>query len=127
MSIQKHSDRRSAGTWKLDRMTKVTAGDKIVAHIVAVDPPPYVGHVNYGPESKANAELIVRAVNAHDDLIAALKDAREIIGSIDSKDLDLWDMMGDPGVPGGTMTWTKRDEYLNFIDNALAKAGESSS
>lgn len=64
---------RTAGTWKIGRMTRILAGDKIVAHVVAVDPPPYVGHTNFGDESKANAELIIRAVNAHDDLVGALK------------------------------------------------------
>lgn len=36
------------------------------------------------PEGLANAELIVRAVNCHDELLAALKTCREMVGHPDN-------------------------------------------
>jgi hypothetical protein len=52
------------------------------------------------PEQKANADLIVRAVNCHDDLLEALKEFMSIWGSGDStreskrarqRRADMWD------------------------------------
>ena len=35
-----------------------------------------------GPEANANAALIVKAVNAHDSLVEALKDCADFMGSV---------------------------------------------
>ncbi len=61
-----------------------------------------MGHNNPG-EFKANANLIVRAVNAHDDLVAALSDLKCHVAG-------LGDPMGDDG------------PLLEAADAALAKA-----
>ena len=47
-------------------------------HVVQVTKSPF-GPYPDGPEAFHNAAFIVRAVNSHDDLVAALKEARKAI------------------------------------------------
>ena len=63
----------------------------------------------------ANAALIVRAVNAHDDLVAALKEARRWVEGNTAAVRGLSDRAAAPG-----------EAMLTAIDAALAKAGASS-
>lgn len=64
-----------------------------------------------GEDAKANAAFIVRAVNAHDDLVAAL---RKLIGDFESEIHNEYD---------GTSMLEDRLAEIDYARAALAKAG----
>jgi hypothetical protein len=65
------------------------------------------------PECNANAAFIVKAVNAHADLVKALDDARSAIASLPE------DALGMANDDAGQ--WPIRDELLSNIDAALSQ------
>lgn len=71
-----------------------------------------VYHGRHGGAEEANAAFIVRAVNAHDDLVAALRKARNAI----SEEVLA---AGDEDHP----TIARHARIIDEIDAALAKAG----
>ena len=75
-----------------------------------------------GEEREANAALIVRAVNAHEDLVKALDHAVNIIREHVLQDALGIDGEGNFEEPGGHLTrcWPVLDEHLHYMDAALA-------
>lgn len=65
-----------------------------------------------GPNDEANAAFIVRAVNCHDDLVAALNQVKAAF----SKN-DMTEAKRAPWIPGGDAR-----RILTIVDAAIAKA-----
>lgn len=94
--------------------------------MVAETPPPLPsqrGNPSY-EERSANAAFIVRAVNCHDDLVAALKEARDFISEERSVRHSSHVVLGgeDGMDPEGAILVSEADARLAQIDAALAKA-----
>ena len=89
----------ASGTWVLDSIPD--RDGKVVANII-------VSPQTTNPHYEGNAALIVRAVNAHDAIVAA---AEAIYEELD----DQYD-----GAPDSTTLWMGR--HLDALRDALAKA-----
>ncbi len=72
-----------------------------VSHVAIVAP---------NEQGEANAEFIVRACNAHDDLLAACEDAAFVLGKVLDKDI---------------ANWERSDGLHNRLRAAIAKAQEA--
>ena len=72
--------------------------------------------VTQSHEAIDNARLIVTAVNSHADLLAACKDALDLLRSIRDAHGDLWDQIVDPSA---AIVW---DELKAAIAKAEGKA-----
>lgn len=75
---------------------------------------------NYGEESQANAAFIVRAVNAHDSLVEALRNVVAAFGG----DMDWWNNEGlSRHESTGKTSEEIRQEVLEEARAALKKVG----
>lgn len=107
-------DARTTTPWKVFKASNgyiVGIGDKDGGGIVDAG----FGLWRDGPEREANAAFIVKAVNAHDELVDALQEAREYF---DGR-ADITDRTDDLGRPFPNEEMV----MLALIDEALAKAG----
>jgi hypothetical protein len=88
-------------------------------YIVYLDDGRRIALVGHGPNGAANAEFIVKACNAHDELVAALQGAEAAAHSVLIAGGDYGDELGDRGL---------RDmlsKSNDAIRAAIAKAGVS--
>jgi hypothetical protein len=105
------TQKRTPTPWRASRARKSSNFGAYVAFVQTSDPPSVLAKVSGGPTddrevAEANAAFIVRAVNAHDDLVKAL----ELI----EVDLTAGDM------PHKTRVYLALDR----VRAALSKAGE---
>jgi hypothetical protein len=59
------------------------------ATIRSANVPRYIATLENNSERAANAEFIIRAVNSHDDLVAALKGCRGLVRALTGADDDI--------------------------------------
>ena len=81
----------TVGNWGDDYPSVRLVGDSSLD----IKAEPYMAQITYGHVDKetavANAAFIVRAVNAHDDLVAACRDALDALeGLAANRDTNLW-------------------------------------
>ena len=91
-------------------------------HVVQVTKSPF-GPYPDGPEVLHNAAFIVRAVNAHDDLVAALKEARVEVEASKTAHLQLNEELVGQDWDGevSRQRLARLEHVLSLIDHALGE------
>jgi type IV secretory pathway VirB10-like protein len=105
--------------WRASKARKSSNFGAYVAFVQTVDPASVLAKVSGGPTddrevAEANAAFIVRAVNAHDDLVKALGELADAIEE---------DQSSDPDMPSHGDTALRLERAVEGARAALSKAG----
>ena len=105
-------NRTTPRPWKIEDSTHIVQAVGNAAGVVVCDVENYSRFTQDDARNAANAELIVRAVNAHDDLVAACKAALQLAWEVGSESED--------GV--GTLLADGRGDLWRQLTAAVTKA-----